>query len=143
MAEMIVDAIDQLTGVPATSRGTRYNWNADELRPAFVAELQRLAANGKAPSKARWDNERARTLPTSQHCATILGLRWSALATMAGLTPQRSPSDELRDADVLPDLPPVATSDTAGADGLQALRTRTEVHESGGRRITREYHLLR
>lgn len=144
MVEMLMAALDR-SAAPTPDERRRYDWTADDLRPAVHTEMQRLQAGGKAPSKGRWDEQRDRRLPTASHCCSVLGVSWSALAIAAGLAPQRFRADAPDLDDLFPGLPPAPPESDAPPepDGLPVVRTRTERHERPEGTVIVEYHLLR
>lgn len=140
LASVVAHWLDQ-----RPTRAARYNIDAASLQPAVAAELNRLASGGEAPSKARWDIHRQRTLPSAQHICRELGQNWTAIATAAGLRPNRyarhgDDCDGARQMD--PDQAPVLDEDTYCAD-WPTIASRTEVITAGNIRTTREYHTLR
>jgi hypothetical protein len=130
---------------------SRYHISIDDLRPAVIAEMQRLAAAGDvAPSKSRWDVQRQRTLPTAQHVCRVLAVRWPVLAKEAGLhlSPYaRRFADDTGEIDAgeepASEHEPQQHSPTADYDDWPVVRSRTETVTTGNVRTTREYHMLR
>jgi hypothetical protein len=126
---------------------SRYQIPAAELRAAVLGEMRRLATEGVAPSKSRWDMQRQRSLPTAQHVCRVLDDRWPNLVQAAGLTlspyARRFADDtgEVTAAVDIADGEPAATEDDT--DEWPVVQTRTEVSVQGNIRITREYHMLR
>lgn len=132
------------------ARASRYNWDSAALRPAVLAELRRLANDGEAPSKRRWDAERPPDLPTAQHICRILATRWQTLALAAGLRlnhwarriverdPAGAPAGDMDDAD---DQPPILQREDY--DDLVTVGERTEIRTVGNIQTTRTYYLLR
>ncbi len=57
----------------------------DDLQARCIAELQRLATDGKAPTKETWDDLRNWELPASKSMLERLDMSWSDLITAAGL----------------------------------------------------------
>lgn len=146
--ELMACVLDQAaSGQPALA--SRYNISAEELRPAVLTEMARLADNGEAPSKSRWDVQRLRSLPTAQHVCRVLGIGWPALVREAGLRlspyARRYADDETGEA-------PAAAAETEEPNPVvveddssdwPVVRSRTEVVTVGNVRITREIHMLR
>lgn len=127
-------------------RAARYNIDAASLQPAVAAELNRLASGGEAPSKARWDIHRQRSLPTAQHICRALGQNWIAIAAGAGLRPnryaQRSIAAEPASPAAAEPQPPVLDEYTYCAD-WPIVGSRTETTIVGNIRTTRQYLSLR
>lgn len=130
-------------------RAARYNIDAASLLPAVADELRRLASGGEAPSKARWDIHRQRTLPTAQHICRALGQTWIAIAAAAGLRPNRYAQRSAIDAEPAAPAPaepqpPILDEFTYCADWPTIKpKTQTETITVGNMRITREFHTLR
>jgi hypothetical protein len=155
-AELMVCVLDIAGdgGRVRPARAARYQFDEEDLHPAVIHELQRLARNGEAPSKARWDQQRQSQLPSAQHCCRILATPWAALCQEAGLTLNRyaqrwaghstpasaapaagDDEDEGEDA-------PILTEDDYIRD-WPTVAQRNESFIAGGVRVTREYHTLR
>ena len=146
--ELMACVLDQVAG-GAPALASRYHISAEELRPAVLAEMARLANHGEAPSKSRWDVQRLRSLPTAQHICRVLSTGWPALVRESGLRlspyARRYVDDGTGEtADLAPtddDEPePVASDDSTD---WPVVRSRTEVVQVGNIRITREFHMLR
>jgi hypothetical protein len=130
---------------------SRYQIPAAELRAAVLGEMRRLATEGVAPSKSRWDMQRQRSLPTAQHVCRVLDDRWPNLVQAAGLTLSpyaRRFADGVETGEITlveqdgdGDGRAAATDDDT--DEWPVVQTRTEVSVQGNIRITREYHMLR
>ena len=125
----------------------RYNISTDDLQPAVIDELRRLARQGEGPSKARWDVLRSSQLPSAAHICRALDTTWPKLVDAAGLrlNPHarrfvRQADDSELDADA-PALPPVLQEDDYG--DLSIAGSRTEVATCGTIRVTRTYYTLR
>lgn len=135
-----------LDAAPAAtpSLASRYHISIDELRPAVIAEMVRLASSGVAPSKSRWDAQRQRELPTAQHICRVLDCGWPVLALAAGLELSPHARRFATDSEPAPagddDAP---TADDDDPEQMPVVRVRTEVVERGNQRITRHYHELR
>lgn len=56
-----------------------------ELEEKICAELRRLAHDGIAPSRGRYDQQRNRTLPVSARIPMDVGLSWEEIVARAGL----------------------------------------------------------
>lgn len=145
--ELMACVLDQAAGAqPALA--SRYHISAEQLRPAVLAEIARLAVEGEAPSKSRWDAQRLRSLPTAQHVCRVLAVGWPALVRETGL--RMSPyarrfSAETGEVSAEPleaaEPDPVLTEDDYS--DWPVTRSRTEVVTVGNLRITREIHMLR
>lgn len=146
--ELMACVLDQAAGAqPALA--SRYHINAEQLRPVVLAEIARLAIDGEAPSKSRWDVQRLRSLPTAQHICRVLGMGWPALVRETGL--RMSPyarrfaneTGEVAAEQLEPDdeVEPVLTEDDYS--DWEVVRSRTETVIAGNVRIIREYHMLR
>lgn len=144
--ELMACVLERHTQPDQTSKAGRYHIDAAALRPAVLAELQRLAHDGEAPSKRRFDIQRRRDLPCAQHASYILKTPWMQLISEAGLRHNRwARRFAAADADDLPaeqpDEPPILDADDY--DGYTVLHTRTEVITVGNIKTTRVYHALR
>lgn len=149
IVELIACVLDRPAAGTQPALASRYHIGAEQLRPAVLAEMQRLANAGEAPSKSRWDVQRLRSLPTAQHVCRVLGIGWPALVREAGL---RLNPHARRFADETGEIPaelpegdeepePVLTEDDYS--DWPVVRSRTETLTVGKVRITREYHTLR
>lgn len=58
---------------------------SDDSVEKICAELRRLAVDGIAPSKERYDQQRDRRLPSSGRLPLITGMLWQELVEKAGL----------------------------------------------------------
>lgn len=146
--ELIACVLDQ-PAVAQPALASRYHISAEELRPAVVAEMQRLASAGVAPSKSRWDVQRRRSLPTAQHVCRVLAIGWPALVREAGLRlspyARRFAADDTgemtTDEPAIDDEPDQVPADDSS--DWPVVRSRTEIVTVGNIRITREIHMLR
>lgn len=142
--ELVACVLDGgLPGRPALA--SRYSISPDDLQPAVLDELRRLARHGEAPSKARWDVLRSSNLPSAAHTCRVLGVNWPQLVVAAGLqlnphARRFAPADT---GELPPDepRPPVLTEDDY--DVLPIAAKRTETRTVGQVRVTSTYYTLR
>ncbi len=152
--ELITCALATIASAQPPALATRYNIPPADLRPAVLAELQRLAIDGEAPSKGRWDMQRVRSLPSAQHICRLLPEGWPGLVAAAGL--RTNPYARRYNSDASDDSsqPPAATSSPAARPPahlqpedyggiLQTTGSRVETVTAGAIRITRTYHTIR
>lgn len=128
-------------------QANRYKIANHDLRSQVIAELQRLASHGEAPSKTRWNEQRGSHLPTAAHCCRILGAAWPQLITEAGLRLNHY-ARRAAGLDDDPAAPPAAEPQPAILQAedyvpLPVASSRTEVLTAGNVRITRTYHTIR
>lgn len=146
--ELMACVLDQAAGAqPALA--SRYHIGAEQLRPAVIAEMHRLATAGEAPSKSRWDVQRLRSLPTAQHVCRVLGIGWPALVREAGLRPSpyarryADDSSEMAADGRKSDEDPEPVAIEYDSSDWPVVRSHTEVVTLGNIRIIREFHMLR
>ena len=130
----------------------------DELRAAAVAEVQRLAVNGVAPSAAQYDQRRAAGCP----CSAVLykrGVRYAEVVRAAGLQMPRAMATMVRRFEESVNVPAEVEAYCAReprraalrydeqGEGLRVVRRQVQefTYEAGGvvRRVEREICLLR
>lgn len=74
--------------IAAGLKGSSVSTDTPEMRAAIIAELNRLATDGTAPSSREWDEQRPPHLPTRSGLSTIFGTYAGAVAAAGLIAPR-------------------------------------------------------